>query len=705
MGFHPSAAGAAQASGADPATPAAVALTAWVRIAPDNSVTLICSQSEMGQGISTTLTAALADELGVDWHRVKIEFSPFGEAYRNPGIKWMFTGNSESSSAFFELVRQIGASAREMLIGAAAARFGAPMAELAIGDGEIRHPASARRLTFGDVAADAAKLPLPAKPTIKRDGELRYIGRAMPRWDIPAKVDGSAVFGIDVRLPNMLLAAVRCAPDFSGRLAHYDSASLMAKPGVVAVVEVPRGVAVVARTYWQARRALDEAELDWADEDAGLSSATLAAGYREKLEAGPFVVKKAVGDAAAALGASPQRLQALYEIPHQAHATMEPMNCTAQVTADGCDLWIPTQGVEITLGVARAVTGLPDDRIRIHRTLIGGGFGRRLHADFAKQALIIAKAVRQPVKLIWSREEDMTQDLYRPAVLHRVSGGLDENGAIKAIAHRVVSPSYLLYVWPRGREMADWTARMVPPLRYDNMAIEGLIDSLYNLPNLSVEQHYFDSKVPVSVWRTTGHGPNNFVLESFIDELAAAADRDPLAFRRAHLAGNERVLTLLAVVGDKAGWGEPLPPGRGRGLALAQAFGGLIAQIAEVSVTGREVKIVRIVSAVDCGKTLDPGIAASNIAGGVVWGLSALRTEVTIDKGRVVQTNFDGFDPLHMWETPIIETHFVDGGGKLGGMGEIGPVPTHAAVCNAIYAATRRRIRMLPLSKSDLTLV
>jgi isoquinoline 1-oxidoreductase subunit beta len=301
----------------------------------------------------------------------------------------------------------------------------------------------------------------------------------------------------------------------------------------------------------------------------------------------------------------------------------------------------------------------------------------------------------------------MAQDFYRPAVLHSVSGGLDEKGTISAMVHRVVSPSYLLYVWPRGPQIADWTAQMIPPVKYDDMAVEGLVDSPYNLPNLSIEQHYFESPVPVpvSVWRTTGHGPNNFVLESFIDELAAIAKQDPLAFRRTHLAGNERALTLLGVVADKAGWGKPFPPNRARGLALAQAFGGLIAQIAELSVVDNAVKIHRIISAVDCGKVLDPGIAASNIAGGVVWGLSALRTEVTIDRGRAVQANFDAFDPLHMWETPTIETHFVEGGGKLGGMGEIGPVPIHAAVCNAIFAATRRRIRALPLSKSDLTLV
>jgi isoquinoline 1-oxidoreductase beta subunit len=679
-------------------------ITAWVRIAPDNSITLICSQSEMGQGISTTLTAALADELGVDWRSAKIEFAPFAAAYRNPVIGWMFTGASISTQHFYMLVRQMGASAREMLVSAAAARLAVPANQLAIDDGIIRHAASARQVSFGEVAADAAKLQLPKTPRLKEDRDLRYIGKPLPRWDIPSKTDGSAVFGIDVKVPGMLLAAVRCAPGIGGRLDSYDAASIKAKPGVVAVVEVPRGLAVVAKTYWQARRALDEANLVWADEDAGLTSAVLAAGYREKFATGPFVPKKATGDAAAALTASAQKLDAEYEVPFQAHATMEPMNCTAHVTAEGCDLWIPTQMVETIAGIARAITGLPDERIRIHRTLIGGGFGRRLHCDDGKQALIIAKAVQRPVKLIWSREEDMTHDFYRPAMLHRVSGGLDDQGRLAALAHRVVSPSFLLYAWPRGPENADWTEPMAPPRDYDTMAVEGLLDSLYALPNLSVEQHYLDSKVPVSVWRTTGHGPNCFALESFIDELAAAAKTDPLTFRRAHLAGNQRALKLLNVVAEKAGWDQPLPAKHGRGVAIAQAFGGLIAQVAEVSASDNGFKIHRILSAVDCGKVLDPGIAASNIAGGVVWGLSGLRTEITIERGRVVQTNFDAFDPLHLWETPVIETHFVESGEKVGGLGEIGPVPTHAAVCNAIFAATGRRIRALPLAKSGVNL-
>jgi len=690
---------------ADTATPSSpFALTPWIRIAADNSVTLIASQSEMGQGTSTTLAAALADELDLHWGDIKIEFAPFAEAYRDPVYKFMFTGNSQSISSFYELMRHMGAASREMLVSAAAARLGVPADALTTRAGVIHHAGSGRSLTFGDLASEAAKLPVPENPRLSVKQSL--IGHAQPRWDIPLKVDGSAVFGIDVKVPNMRLAAVRCAPRFGARLLTYDEAAIKAKPGVVAVVEISNGLAVVADTYWHARRALDAAELQWSDEGSTLTNTTgLPAAYYEKLEAGPFFTRKKLGDAPAALGAAPRKLDAVYEVPFQAHATMEPMNCTASVTADGCEIWAPTQGVELSQYVANQVTGLPLDRIVIHRTFLGGGFGRRLLADFVKQTLIVAMAVKQPVKLIWSREEDLTRDAYRPAMLHRISAGLDNDGALRALAHRVVSPSYFLYVFPRSAlpPIKDWTDAVAPPEPYDEMAVEGLVDPPYALPNLLVEQHRLELDIPVSVWRSTGHGPNNFVLESFIDELADAAKKDPLAFRRSLLANNPRALKLLELVAAKAHWGTKLPANSGRGIALASAFGGLVAEVVELSIVGAKIKVHKIIVAVDCGKTLDPGIAASNIAGGVVWGLSGMQTAITFDRGRAQQSNFDGFTPLHLWETPPVEVHFLDSGEKPGGTGELGPVPVHAALCNAIFAATGKRIRSLPLSNSGLT--
>jgi isoquinoline 1-oxidoreductase subunit beta len=683
-----------------PATP----IPAWVKIASDGSVTVISSQSEMGQGTTTTLAAALADELYLRWEAVRVEFSPFDPAYRDPVYNWMFTGNSQGISSFYELMRKMGAAAREMLTAAAATRLGVTAESLELQDGVISHGPSGRSVTFADVAAEAGRLPVPTNPRLRQDPTLAP--RSLPRWDIPGKVDGSAQFGIDVKVPGLLLAAVRCAPRFGASLSHYDASAIRAKPGVVAVVPVPDGLAVVAHTYWQARRALDAADLVWSDQGSRMTASQgLPAVYLEKLATGPFHTYKSSGDASTALQTAPIRRTALYEIPFQAHATMEPMNCTARVADGRCEIWAPTQGVELSQIVATQVTGLPSDRITIHRTLIGGGFGRRLLADFLKQTLLIAMAVKAPVKLIWAREEDMTHDAYRGGMLHEVSGAVDSGGGLLALTHRVVSPSHMLYVFPRSAfpQAKDWTEPLLPPPEYDPMAVEGLLEIPYEVPNQRVEQHRLQLDVPVSVWRTTGHGPNNFALESFMDELASAARMDPLALRRRALAKNARAAKVLDTLAEKSDWGKPLPAGMGRGIALAKAFGGLSACAAEVSVAGSQVKLQRIVSVIDCGRTLDPGIAASNTLGGIVWGLSGMKTAMHFVNGRALHSNFDGFDPVHLWETPPCEVHFVDSGAPLGGTGELGPVAVHAAVCNAIFAATGKRVRALPLSQAGLS--
>jgi len=682
-----------------------VSVTAWVRIAADNSITLISSQSEMGQGISTTLAAALADELRVAFESVQIEFAPFDPAYRDPVYNWMFTGNSQGSSSFYELMRKMGAAARLMLLEAASRQLSVPAESLVCDAGRVRHGASNRSLTYGELAADASKLKVPASPPLEPLGA--HPARRIPRWDIPSKVDGSALFGIDVHVPGMLLAAVRCAPRFGARLLSFDAGAIKSNPGVVAVVEVPAGLAVVAETYWQARRALDGAKLSWSDEGSTLTSSTgLPDIYATRLASGPFVPYKSVGDAQGTLATQSNVLTATYELPFQAHVTMEPMNCTAWVTESHADIWAPTQAVEVSQQVAATLTGLPSEKVTIHRTFLGGGFGRRLLADFLKQAVIIAMAVKRPVKLIWSREEDVTHDFYRTAMLHQISGALDPAGAPLALTHRVVSPSHMLYVFPRGAfpNLADWTAPVPPPAQYDPMAVEGLIEYPYAIPNQLVEQHRLEIDVPVSVWRTTGHGPNNFALESFIDELAHAAKIDPLAFRRAMLSGNPRARRVLDLAAEKIGWGAPSAGKAARGIALAAAFGGLVASAVELTVVDSRVLIHRIVAVVDCGRVLDPGIAESNILGGIVWGLSGMKTAITFDHGRVMQSNFIDFEPLHLWETPVTEVYFIDSGEKIGGTGELGPVPLHAAVGNAIFAATGRRIRSLPLSRSGLSL-
>ena len=684
-------------------TASGVPVTAWVRVSPDNSITLIASQSEMGQGTSTTLAAILADELYVPFQQVGIEFAPFDPAYRDPLYQWMFTGNSQSISSFYDVMRKMGAAAREMLVQAAATHLQVPAAELTCSGGSVRHAGTQRSVAFGKVAAVASRLPAPRNPKPRTDSSLD--GQPVPRWDIPSKVDGSARFGIDVTVPGMLVAALRRAPRFGAHLASYEATVLQSKPGVVRVVPLPDGIVVVARTYWQARRALDSADLTWSGEGSAFSCGDdLAPIFAEKLAAGPFFshLKKGTG-----LAAASSRHTATYQIPFQAHATMEPMNCTAHVADGRCAIWAPTQGVEMAQAVATQVTGLPVDKVLIHRTFIGGGFGRRLLADFIKQTLIVAMAVQVPVKVIWSREEDFAHDFYRPGMLHAISGSLGANAELTELSHRVVSPSYMLYIFPRAMfpNVKDWTDPAAPPPNIDTMAVEGLVDVPYDIPNQSVEQHRLELDIPVSVWRTTGHGPNNFVLESFIDELAVAAHADAVAFRRSLLSKDARALKVLNLAADKSGWGTPTGPNVGRGVALARAFGGIIAQVVELSVSGSDIKLHRIVAGVDAGRTLDPGIAESNILAGIVWGISAMKTAVTFADGRVVQSNFDSFDPAHLWETPRCEVHFIESGAKLGGMGELGPVPLHAAVCNAIYAAIGTRVRRLPLSLSGLRFV
>jgi isoquinoline 1-oxidoreductase beta subunit len=501
-------------------------VTAWVRIGEDGTVTLIASQSEMGQGTTTTLAAVLADELYLSPDRVSIAFAPFDSDYRDPVYNWMFTGNSQSTSSFYDVMRRMGAAARQMLVTAASVRWKVPIESVKLDDGNIFHPDGRRRLTYGAVAREAAKLPVPSEPKLRV--EPPSVGRALRRWDIPGKVDGSAQFGIDVKLPEMLLAAVRCAPRFGARLESYDAETIRSKPGVVAVVEVPSGLAVAAKTYWQARRALDDARLTWSSDGSELGSTALGQTYAERMATGPVFTHLRAGESVS--DAAPS-LTATYQVPFQAHATLEPMNCTARIADGQCDIWVPTLGVEMAQGVAAQVTSLPSERITIHRTLLGGGFGRRLLADFLKQTLLVAMAVGRPVKLIWSREEDMTHDFYRPAMLHRISAALDSSGLPASLAHRVVSPSHMLYIFPRGLfpGVKDWTDPAAPPEKIDTMAVEGLITLPYAIPNQLVEQHRIELDVPVSVWRTTGHGANNFVVESFVDELAVAARQDPVA--------------------------------------------------------------------------------------------------------------------------------------------------------------------------------
>jgi isoquinoline 1-oxidoreductase beta subunit len=678
---------------------APVRLNAWVSVGPSDQFTLALAHAEMGQGITTTLPAILADELDVDFSRVRLVNADFDPAYRHPVYQWQFTGNSESIVTYADLVRAAGAAARFMLLQAAADQTKISVEKLSTANGMVL--GAAKPVSYAELAPAAARIRPPEKPIFKPTSMRKSL--VHPRVDIPVKVDGSAQFGIDVAVPGMLSAAVAFAPTAGGTLVALDEAAILAGPGVKRIVQLERGYAVVADRWWNARQALSLGKPEWR---VGTAKSTnqLLDGYRDVLRDGPFRTVKEAGTPPAGVGSS---LTYEFVSPYQAHATMEPMNCTVYLTADRCEIWAPTQGMEMTHLVAKQVTGLPDDAIVIHRTYLGGGFGRRLLGDFIKDAIIVARETAAPVKLLWTREADFAGDFYRPAMLHRASALLGADGLPSSIEHRVVSPSLLLYAWPRGMfpNLADATKPADPPADYDAMPVEGLVEPLYALPHFKVDLHRYKPEVPVSVWRTTGHGPNNWGLESLIDECARAAKVDPLAYRRKLLAGNRVAKALLDALEGYANLEKPAAAGEHWGIAIAEGFGSRIAQAVSLSVDpDRRVRFRRVVSVVDLGQTLDEVIATRNVEGGVIWGLSALRTEAEFVNGGLAQTNFDAFDPLHLWETPVIETHFVDSGGKPGGVGEIGPVPTLAAVCNAIAAATGVRITRLPFSHQGFSI-
>lgn len=677
-----------------------IAISDWIRITQDNQVTVMVSQAEIGQGISTTLPAILVDELGADWNSIQLQTTPFSPAFRNPKLNWMFTGNSESTQSFYDLMRKTGATAREMLIAAAAGRWQVPAGECVTSDSQVIHTNSGRKISFGELAADAARLPVPTNPVLKQARQLKLVGRALPRVDIPSKVDGSAIFGIDMKVPGMLHAAVRICPYFGGSLKHMDEARLKSQAGVVAVVPLPNGIAVVAHSYWQAKSALITCPPEF---DTGpnkdLHSAQMQQQYSHALHNGPFAIAVNEGDAPDIIAHARQHLHAEYENPFAAHATMEPMNCTADVRADKCEIWAPTQGQEFAHVALKNILQLKDEQVVIHRTTaIGGGFGRRLLPDFVIQAALVSKAVGQPVKLLWDREEDFAHDYYRPASMLAMEAAIDEHGYPAALAIRLVSPTILLPVFPP-------ITAVLKEKYIDPSAIEGLTEIPYRIPAKRLDFHLLETVIPTSVMRTTGYGPNLFAMECFIDELAHAARQDPLLYRRHLLRDDPRALAVLDKVADMSQWTKKsAKKGRAKGIAFASAFGSYIAQVLELEVKNNAITLLNTWLAVDCGKVLDPGIAAAGIEGGVVFGLAYANTAITFSQGRTEQHNFNNYELPYLAQTPHIAVEFIDSGAALGGVGEVSPVTVPPALSNAVFAATGRRIRRLPLSSHGFKL-
>lgn len=661
---------------------------AWVRIADDGTITLIVDRSEMGQGVTTSLPMLLAEELEVDLDAVSFEFAPANPVYNNPALGLQVTGGSTSIRVGYEPMRKAGAAARAMLIAAAAERWSVPAGECRAEDGTVVHEASDRRAGYGELAEAAAMQPVPEDVPLKDPADYRLLGKPRKRLDTPYKVDGSATFGIDVKRPGLLTATVARCPVFGGKAVSYDEAAARQVPGVRDVVKISSGVAVVADHYWAALEGRRALKIEWDEgEWASQSNEGIRGAFRE-LAAEPGAVARDDGDAAGALARASRRLEAVYELPYLAHATMEPMNCTADVRADGCDIWAPTQFQTGSQGRAAEITGLAPDQVKVHTTYLGGGFGRRAETDFVDEAVEASKAVGAPVKVVWSREDDTQHDFYRPASHHVLRAALDARGRPVAWTHRAVVPSIML----------RWFPGMVQN-GLDGEAVEGAVALPYAIPNVHVDYHHAEVGVPVGFWRSVGHTHNAYVIECFMDELAQAAGADPFEYRRSLLSEAPRHLRVLELAAEKAGWGSRLPAGRARGIAVHESFGSFVAEVAEVSVEDGRPRVHRVVAAVDCGPTVNPSIIEAQIESAICYGLTAaLYGAIDIEAGRAKQSNFHNYQMVRIDEMPDVEVHIVPSAESQGGIGEVGTPPITPAVVNALYALQGQPVRRLPIS-------
>jgi isoquinoline 1-oxidoreductase subunit beta len=677
----------AAVSGGKPFVP-----NAFVHIGTDDSVTVIIGKAEMGQGIFTSLAMIVAEELGVKPERVHVEFAPVDPAYNSTMFPMQFTGGSSSVRTCFEQMRKAGATARAMLVAAAAQKWQTDVSKLSVEDGVVTD--GTQRARFGELATIASTLEPPKDVTLKDPKDFTVIGQSVRRLDGLDKVTGRAVFGIDVQQPDMLIAMVAHAPLFGGTVVSVNDKAAREIPGVVTIKQIPTGVAVLATNTWAARRGRDALDVQWRDvPGATVSTAAMREQYR-KLATKTGTQIKAVGDAPAVIAASRgTAIDAEYEVPYLAHACMEPLNCAVHVTENKCEIWVGTQFQTVDRQVAAIITGLKPEQVELHTTFLGGGFGRRGNpkSDFLSEAVHVAKGVDKPVKLVWSREDDMRAGYYRPFFLHRVRGAFDEQGTPLAWHHTIVGQSIL------AGTMLEGAFGKGP----DPTSHEGVADMPYAFPNFQVDQHDVKNAVPVQFWRSVGHSATGFIVNGFIDELAVAARKDPVEFRRELLKEKPRHLAVLNLAADKAGWDSAPPEGRSRGVALQESFGSIVAEVAEVSVTDGKVRVHRVVCAVDCGPVVNPDNVAAQVESGIVYGLSAaLYGEITLSEGRVQQGNFNDYPVLRIEEMPRIETHIIKSIGPMGGVGEISTPCIAPAVCNAIFAATGKRIRRLPISAS-----
>lgn len=700
-----------------------VALNGWVKIAPDGTVTVAVPRSEMGQGVLTSLPMLLVEELDARWDDVKVEQAPVAQIYANAALllnvvpfasdddgllarlmrasvqrlgyalSLQVTGGSSSIRDAWEPLRLAGATARAMLVQAAARRWAVAPAQCRVEAGQVIHTGTGARLGFGELAKEAASLTPPQDVAFKDPAQYRLIGKPVPRKDIPAKVNGSAVFGIDVKVEGMVHAAIAQPPVFGAKVARVDAQAAMQRRGVLKVLQIPQGVVVVADNWWRARQALADVRITYeASPHDKLSSADLFKQHQDELARNEGFSYGTKGDPEAAFKQAAKVIEAQYWAPLLAHAAMEPINCVAQVKAGRVAVWCATQSPSLAKWKAAQVAGVDADQVTLHVPYLGGGFGRRLELDMVEQAVAIAMQLDgKPVKLLWSREEDMQHDMYRPAALSVFRAALDGQGRLTAWSNRVAAQSV-------GH---DSLKRLLPKAASnmpDKNQIEGAFDIPYDIEHITVRQVRPETPVPVGSWRSVGHSYNAFFTESFVDELAHAAGQDPVAYRDKLLGAHPRHRAVLALAASKAAWGTPLPAGRARGVALHESFGSICAEVAEVSIEGGQVRVHRVVCAIDCGVVVNPDTVEAQMQSAIVYGLSAaLYGEITLANGRVTQSSFPSYDVLHMAQMPVIETHIVPSTAAPGGVGEPGTPPIAPAVTNALFALTNQRIRALPI--------
>jgi isoquinoline 1-oxidoreductase beta subunit len=672
----------------------------WFEITPDNKITITLGIAEMGQGSRTALPMIIADELEASWKQIRIMQGPVADAFFNPVLNEQITVASASVRGFYEPLRKAGAAGRAMLVTAASQTWKVPEEECTAFNGTVKHKKSNRSLTYGQLCLKAAKLQIPKEPRLKTESEFKYIGRPVARVDIPEKVAGKAIYGIDVNVPDMLYGVIARPPAYGAKPVSFDQKAAEGIKGVRNVVPTPQGIAVCAESLNAAWKGRDALKVQW---DKGshpdMNNDSIEKHFIEGLDK-PGVVPKNEGNVKKALSDASRKVEATYFVPFVAHATMEPMNATAYVQKDRCDIWAPTQIHTVAQIIASEISGLPKDKINIHTTLLGCGLGRRgAFPDFIVEAVSVSKAVGKPVKVVWTREEDTKYDMYRAATCQRIQAGLDSQGNVTGWSHKVACSSILKFLNPA------WIKDGI-----DAFSLWGIVDfpdtpglshTVYEFPNFYVEQYLSDLPIPVCPWRSIQNAPNAFVMESFMDELAHAAGKDPVAFRLPLLKNNMRARRVLQTVAEKAGWGKAMSKGKGRGIAQHSCFGSYVAQVADVSVNEANgtVKVDRIVAAVDCGPVVNPDTVKAQIEGSIIEGVSTtLKEEIKFSNGGVKTANFDDYKIIRMSEIPEIEVHIVKSNEKIGGIGEPGITPTAPAVANAVFNATGARIRRLPLT-------